>query len=228
MELYRTAVATASPDTVPLLRSRIDNSQNALVMTDFCESPVVIARQRFSRQDFFLYYPLKNQGWRQAPNVLDPSTDNFPIYAPKGGRSVCFSAPDAAGSRNLYITRDQDTLWSAPELLGEQLLSFGNEVFPMLSEDEKTLTFSSDGLYGMGGYDLYRSTWDEETGTWVFPILPPPTISCWPIRLTAATPFSPPTGTVPRTASTSTCWKSGLIPSGHRSAIRSPWPGWLR
>ena len=169
MELYRTAVATASPDTVQLLRNRIDNSQNALVMTDFCESPVVVARQRFSRQDFFLYYPLKNQGWRQGPNVLDPSTDDFPIYAPKGGRSVCFSAPDAAGSRNLYITRDQDTLWSAPELLGEHLLSYGNEVFPMLSEDGKTLTFSSDGLYGMGGYDLYRSTWDEEAGTWSVP-----------------------------------------------------------
>ena len=169
MDVYRTAVATASADTVQLLRARIDNCQNALVMTDFCESPVVIARQRFSRQDFFLYYPLKNQGWRQGPNVLDPSSDNFPIYAPKGGHSVCFSAPDAVGSRNLYITRDQDTLWSAPELLGEHLLSFGNEVFPMLSEDEKTLYFSSDGLYGMGGYDLYRSTWDEEAGTWGVP-----------------------------------------------------------
>ena len=170
MDLYREAVATAPADTVPLLRARIDNCQNALVMTDFCESPVVIARQRFSRQDFFLYYPLKNQGWRQGPNVLDPSTDeDFPIYAPKGGHTVCFSAPDAVGSRNLYITRDQDTLWSAPELLGEHLLSFGNEVFPMLSEDGKTLYFSSDGLYGMGGYDLYRSTWDEEALTWGVP-----------------------------------------------------------
>ena len=54
--------------------------------------------------------------------------------------------------------------------MGESLLSPGNEVFPMLSEDGKTLTFSSDGLHGMGGYDLYRSTWNEETGAWGEPV----------------------------------------------------------
>ena len=54
--------------------------------------------------------------------------------------------------------------------MGEALLSPGNEVFPMLSEDGKTLTFSSDGLHGMGGYDLYRSTWNEEAGAWGEPV----------------------------------------------------------
>ena len=137
-------------------------------MTDFCVDPVVVARQRFSREDFFLFYPLKNQSWRSSPNVLDPST-GFPTYAPKGGRTVCFSAPDATGARNLYITYDRDTLWSAPTLMGAAVLSSGNEVFPMLSADGKTLTFASDGLYGMGGYDLYRSVWNEETRTWGAP-----------------------------------------------------------
>ena len=163
------ADATRDADTLDQLQERVRRAHNALAMTDFCADPVCIARQRFSRKDFFLFYPLKNQSWRAAPNDLDARDDGFPTYAPKGVRSVCFSAPDAAGVRNLYVTRDQDTLWSAPELMGETLLSLGNEVFPMLSADGKALTFASDGFYGMGGYDLYRSVWDEATLSWSEP-----------------------------------------------------------
>lgn len=171
MDLYaRAAALTADADTVRLLRDRMDRSQNALNMTDFCADPVVIARERFSRKDFFLFYPLKNQTWRLPPHALDPSDDGIPTYAPRGGQSLCFSAPDATGSRNLYVSSSDGSVWSHPALMGESLLSPGNEVFPMLSEDGKVLTFSSDGLHGMGGYDLYRSTWNEETGAWGEPV----------------------------------------------------------
>lgn len=171
MELFaRAAARTTDPDTLRLLRENAGDSQNALNMTDFCADPVVVARERFSRKDFFLFYPLKNQGWRLGPNALDLTESAFPTYAPKGDRTVYFSTVDAAGVRNLYVSRDQDTLWSAPALMGENLLSVGNEVFPMISADGKTLTFSSDGFHGMGGYDLYRSTWDDEAGTWGEPV----------------------------------------------------------
>lgn len=171
MELFaRAAALTTDPDTLRLLRENAGDSQNALNMTDFCADPVVVARERFSRKDFFLFYPLKNQGWRLGPNALDLTESAFPTYAPKGDRTVYFSTVDAAGVRNLYVSRDQDTLWSAPALMGENLLSVGNEVFPMISADGKTLTFSSDGFHGMGGYDLYRSTWDDEAGTWGEPV----------------------------------------------------------
>ena len=91
MEAYaRAAGTTTSGDTLRLLREKAGNSQNALNMTDFCADPVVVARERFSRKDFFLYYPLKNQGWRTGPNALDLSVSDFPLYAPKGERTVYF------------------------------------------------------------------------------------------------------------------------------------------
>lgn len=167
MDLYTRATAlTTDADLLQQLRSRMDRSQKALNMTDFCADPVVVARERFSRKDFFLFYPLKNKSWRLPPHALDPSDDGFPAYVPQGGLSLCFSAPDATGFRNLYVSAADGSTWSSPELMDEHLLSPGNEVFPMLSDDGKTLTFSSDGLHGMGGYDLYRSTWNEETGAW--------------------------------------------------------------
>lgn len=147
------------------LTKRVQQSQNALTMTEFCADPNVVARQRFLRKDFFQYYPLKSQGWHSSPNPLD-SLDGYPTYYPKGDKSVIFSAVDFAGTRCLFYTHETDTLWTAPRLLGESLTTMGSEIFPMLSPDGKTLYFSSDGLYGMGGFDLYSSTWDDETKSW--------------------------------------------------------------
>lgn len=147
---------------------KITASQNALNMTDFCAEPQVVARQRFSHRDFFLFYPLKPQSWHPSPNPLD-SLEGMPTFLPRGEREVWFSAADDAGSRNIYYSEDRDTLWSTPTLVGEDLLSTGNEIFPMLSPDGKSLYFASDGLYGMGGYDLYVSRLDESTGRWGMP-----------------------------------------------------------
>ena len=144
-------------------------SQNALNMMEFCAQPHVVARQRFSRKDFFLYYPFQQQAWHASPNPLD-SLAGFPLYFPKGADVIYFSAPDRAGTRSLFVTEDLDSLWRAPRLAGESLLSVGSEIFPMLSQDEKTLYFASNGLYGMGGYDLYASAWDEENACWGAPV----------------------------------------------------------
>lgn len=152
-----------------LLDKRIDHSQNAVSMTDFCAQPEVIARQRYSRKDFFLFYPMKNRSWRVDPNPLDSLAGEIPLYLPEKERSVVFSAADPTGARNLYRSEDRDSCWSAPEPLDEVLTSSGNEIFPVLSADGNTLWFASDGLPGMGGYDLYMSRKDPETGAWSEP-----------------------------------------------------------
>ena len=151
------------------LDRRIAAAQNALNMTDFCAVPSVVARQRFSRKDFFLFYPLQAQDWHPSPNPLD-SLDAYPLYFPKDDDVVYFSAPDRSGSRSLFVTEDLDSLWRAPRLAGESLLSLGSEIYPMLSPDRKTLYFASDGLFGMGGFDLYASAWDEENYCWGDPV----------------------------------------------------------
>ena len=117
--------------------SRIDQAQNALNMTGACANPKVVARQTFSREDFFLYYPLENKAWRSTPNPLDTLSGPFPLYLPQGTSRSIFSATDASGVR--------------------------------LSADGNALYFSSDGLYGMGGYDLYVSRKDSATGRWGAP-----------------------------------------------------------
>lgn len=160
-----TLVAAAAEEAALLAR-------NGLNMLDYCSKPVVIAREKFSIEDFFLYYPLPEKSWREIPNVLD-SISVPPVkstYIPTGADAIIFSAADSEGIRNLLKTERQDSVWSAPELLGEQVTSSGNEIFPMLSGDGKKLYFASSGLYGMGGYDLYCSVWNEEAKEWGTPV----------------------------------------------------------
>lgn len=143
--------------------------QNALSMMEYCSRPVVVARQRFSRKDFFLYYPLEDRSWRPSPNPLD-SLGKGAMYIDPDARTLYYSAMDEDGIRNLYRTRDLDSLWSVPELINEQITSQSDEIFPMLSADGKSLYFASRGLYGMGGYDLYVSHWNPETHDWDVPM----------------------------------------------------------
>ena len=144
-------------------------SENGLGMTDFVLQPTVVARHRFSVGDFFLYYPLEDGSWREVPNVLDTvGTHPFckAVYVPDRCRSIYFSAPDSGGAMNINRTDRKDSVWSVPVLLNEYLVSSGDEIYPMLSPDRKHLYFASSGLYGMGGFDLYVSVWNEEQQEW--------------------------------------------------------------
>ena len=147
--------------------------QNAINMTGFCSNPAVVARRRFSVKDYFLFYPLKDKSWRPVPNQLDSiagSPFSTAVYVPSDARELYFSSHDDTGVSNLYHTTLADTVWTAPELINEEITSTSNEIFPMVSADGKTLYFASEGLYGMGGYDLYTSKWNEETGDWDVPV----------------------------------------------------------
>ena len=149
-------------------------AQNGLSMTDYCYDPSVVARVCVPLKDFFLFYPMRPGTWHPVPNQLDSSENDGlaqAIYIANGADEIYFSAPDSnSGVRNIYQTEFQDTLWSAPTTIYGMITEESNEIYPMLSPDGRTLFFASDGLYGMGGYDIYSSTWDEQARSWSMPV----------------------------------------------------------
>lgn len=163
LSLTRDSVARISLEDAKML------SENGLGMADFVLSPAVVARHRFSLDEFWLYYPLEDRSWRPVPNVLDTlGTHPFyrAVYFPERCTSLYYSAPDTGGAMNIYRTDRKDSTWSAPSLLNEYLVSSSDEIYPMLSPDGRKLFFASSGLYGMGGFDLYVSTWNEDQHEW--------------------------------------------------------------
>lgn len=160
------------------LRERAVQCENGENFLRFAGTPEVLAAKTFAARDFFLYYShLSDSTWMQVPvSLLEPGQTlpdlatapwKYAAYLPESAKIQFFSSPDASGSWNLnFIEFGADSLWSRPEILSENASSAGDEVLPLLSADGKYLYFSSNGLFGMGGYDLYRCAWDNETKDW--------------------------------------------------------------
>jgi outer membrane protein OmpA-like peptidoglycan-associated protein len=72
------------------------------------------------------------------------------------GKTMYFSSdmPGGQGGMDIWKTEWNGTAWGTPTNLGDKINTAGNEVFPFLSENT-TLYFSSDGLAGVGGLDIY-------------------------------------------------------------------------
>ena len=159
------------------IMDRILQCRNGESLMQYIVRPAAIASQTFRIEDFFLYLKdLENHSWIPIPNPFIQPSDNrqnpyyTAMYFPSGQDRIIYSAPDETGAWNIYTTTRKDSItWNVPELLSENILSGHNEIFPILSRDGRTLYFASDGLPGMGGYDLFYSRWHEETGEWGVP-----------------------------------------------------------
>lgn len=87
------------------------------------------------------------------------------------GRTLYFVSdrPGGLGGYDIYKTvRDENGNWSKAVNLGPQINSAGNEKSPFIHSDSQTLYFSSDGIMGMGGYDIFFSRLGED-GVWSKP-----------------------------------------------------------
>lgn len=172
-ESFADSLMTADDSLLRLdISDRLLMAENGLSMMDFVYDPRVLARHRFPLDDFFLYYPLPDNSWRQVPCQLDSADHVYSkaAYVPDGKDVMYWSAEDKDGIRNIFHSEYQDTVWSAPALLNEQMTSASDEIYPMLSPDGTKMYFSSAGLYGIGGYDIYVSELDPETGDWSVPV----------------------------------------------------------
>lgn len=172
-ESFVDSLMTADDSLLRLdISDRLLMAENGLSMMDFVYDPRVLARHRFSLDDFFLYYPLPDRSWRQVPCQLDSVSHVYSkaAYVPEEKNVIYWSAEDKNGIRNIFHSAYQDTVWSAPALLNEHMTSASDEIYPMLSPDGTKMYFSSAGLYGIGGYDIYVSELDPETGDWSVPV----------------------------------------------------------
>ena len=145
--------------------------ENGRNMLQFASNPQLVRKQKYPAAYFFLHYPgFENGTWVTPPaEFTTEATDNpfNAMHMSKNGNTIVFSAKDESGAWNIMVSkRLNDTLWSAPQILNENITTMGNEILPHLSPDGKTLYFASNGHYGMGGYDLYMSKWNDEMGDW--------------------------------------------------------------
>lgn len=87
--------------------------------------------------------------------------------------SVCLFSSNKRGGfggYDLYISLLYKGKWSQPENLGPSINSFYDERYPFLTQDGMTLFYSSNNLKSIGGFDIFRTTFDPEKLTWSLPV----------------------------------------------------------
>jgi outer membrane protein OmpA-like peptidoglycan-associated protein/tetratricopeptide (TPR) repeat protein len=122
------------------------------------------------RCDIYISYK-ENGKWSEAANIGAPVNSEFweaqPSISPDGKTLFFVSNRDGGiGQKDIWMsTIMADGRWSKPFNLGENINSVGQEQSPFIHPDNKTLYFSSDGKIGMGGFDLYKVSKNDD-GTW--------------------------------------------------------------
>lgn len=109
--------------------------------------------------------------WSEPENIgilPDSLVAAHPAFTPDG-LTLYFVSDMAGGSggKDIWVvtrTPGGDT-WSKPKNLGPDINTSGNELFPYV-RDNGNLYFSSDGLIGMGGLDIFKAI-PQPDGSWV-------------------------------------------------------------
>ncbi len=157
-----------------VIEEKIIQCENGNSLLKFAVTPSVIKNQLFSKEEFYLYFSsLRDSSWMKIPNsfVKGKAQKYYnAIFFPEGSKKILFSAPDNSGAWNIYETElIAEDLWSVPQLLNEKITSAGDEILPILSPSGKELYFASNGHFGMGGFDLFVSHWDDASEDWGMP-----------------------------------------------------------
>lgn len=117
-----------------------------------------------------------------------PEAVGKPIRSKYHESSICVSAdgryaifesdrPGGYGGRDLYWTEMMpDGEWAEPVSLGPLVNTQYDEDGPYLHPDGRTLYFSSKGHTSMGGYDIFKTTWNADKS------FTPPTNIGYPIN----------------------------------------------
>jgi hypothetical protein len=78
---------------------------------------------------------------------------------------------DESNGKDIYqLKKMANGKWSPIPLNITSINTPLDEEYPCLSKDGKTLYFSSKGYENMGGYDIFKSEWNESTQSWLSPV----------------------------------------------------------
>lgn len=112
---------------------------------------------------------LGDYGWSVPENIAVPyflnKSNSFSGTVNPDGNIFIFSAESyvTKGAEDIYVSLKNDGKWSEPINLGGEINTPYQEWTPSLSEDAKTLYFSSNGRNGAGGFDIFKSTRLDDT-----------------------------------------------------------------
>lgn len=141
---------------------------------------VVITKKQLNEADYFRSYDVHDIGGKLLvkPDEFRTSSDKKKkeksvIYLPRNGERIYYSSYGENGNKGrdiFYVNKLPNGSWSKPQSMPESINTEYDEDYPFLHPNGKTLYFSSKGHNSMGGYDIFKTTYNDETQTWGKPV----------------------------------------------------------
>lgn len=136
-------------------------------------STLIFSRTVEGNEDFYISRKL-NKEWKTAIPLSDKINTRFNEGAQSispDGMYLFFTGcnrPDGLGSCDLYVSHKNGNQWDAPFNLGSVVNSSSWDSQPAVTPDGNTLYFVSNRPGGIGGYDIWKTTLNDE-GEWSKP-----------------------------------------------------------
>ena len=136
---------------------------------------LIFSRVVNGNEDFYTASQ-KNGKWQKAeslsPNINTPVLNEGAQSISPDGKYLFFTGcnrPDGLGRCDIYISRKEGTQWGKAINLGATINSEYWESQPSISSDGNTLYFVSNRPGGVGGYDIWKSSLNDES-KWTTPV----------------------------------------------------------
>ncbi|MBI3500334.1 MAG: PD40 domain-containing protein [Bacteroidetes bacterium] len=140
----------------------------------------VLEKKEVPEADFFRSYNLSefNAKIIVKPDDLKSSADKKKkeegvMYLAPDRKEIYYSSygEDGKNGKDIYfVTRTASGDLSKPTRLNDAINTKYDEDFPFLHPNGKILYFCSKGHNSMGGYDIFKSEWNESTQSWGKPV----------------------------------------------------------
>lgn len=159
----------------------IEMCQNGKNLLSNITDIIVVEKKEVPRTDFFRSYETAKFGGKilAKPDELKSSYDkkvkeNSLIFVPNSaGGEIFYSSygdNDKNGKDIFKVTRLPNGEFSKPQNIGFPVNTPYDEEYPILHPNGRILYFCSKGHNSMGGYDVFKSTFDIATQTWSTPV----------------------------------------------------------
>lgn len=115
------------------------------------------------------------QGWsipeNLGPNINSEAWESSPCLSPDK-KALYFSSTREGGfgQGDLYVSLRTAKGWGPAQNMGPTINTAGGEIAPFVHADGETMYYTSDGLPGYGGTDLYMTKLNRATGKWGTPV----------------------------------------------------------
>jgi outer membrane protein OmpA-like peptidoglycan-associated protein len=106
------------------------------------------------------------------PGIINSSYEEKSITISKDEKTLYFTSnrPGGFGGLDIYrATKDTKGNWTYVKNLGPKINTESDDDGPFIDYDDVTLYFSSKGHTGMGGHDIFKTTFNPQTNDWSEP-----------------------------------------------------------